>query len=187
MEDLSRELSPRSLKVLLASLKSDEELAKELKKVLEDLGISVNRFSTLSGIPLSTIKKILRGKGGVTLLTLRKVLKALELMEEGPKKPFVAVIAAVTTLSKLRSLTLKLQDRVVAIKEYGVSTLDEAIKAALRAQSDGAAAIVCAPIVAYIIKDFVTVPIVTLDVCYEDIERAIKIAAEKTIERLKGS
>ncbi|MEM0241297.1 MAG: helix-turn-helix domain-containing protein [Candidatus Nezhaarchaeales archaeon] len=186
MEKRLRDLGSRSLRVLLASLKSDEELAKELKRILEDLGISVSKFSSLSGVPLSTIKKILRGRGGVTLSTLRKVLKAIELVEEGPKKPFVAIIAAVTTLSRLRSLTLKLQDRIITIKEYGVSTLDEAIKAALRAQSDGAAAIVCAPIVAYLIKDFVTIPIVTLDVCYEDMERAIKIAAEKIIERSKG-
>lgn len=183
MEEQLRGLGPRSLKILLASLKSDEELAKELRRVLEDLGISVSRFSTISGIPLSTIKKILRGQGGVTLSTLRKALKAVELLDGGPKKPFVAIIAAVTTLSRLRSLTLRLQERIIAVKEYGVSTLDEAIKAALRAQSDGAAAIVCAPIVAHFIKDVVSVPIVTLDVCDEDIERAIKIAAEKIGEK----
>lgn len=183
MEDWLRGSGSRSLRVLLASLKSDEELAKELKRTLEDFGVSVNKFSTLSGIPLSTVKKILRGQGGVTLSTLRKILKAVEMVEGGPRKPFVAIIAAVTTLSKLRSLALRLQDRVITIREYGVSTLDEAIKAALRAQNDGAAAIVCAPIVAHLIKDLVSIPIVTLDVCYEDIERAVKIAAEKMIER----
>jgi len=177
------ELSPRCLNLLIASLKSDEELAKELKKVLGDMGMSASRFSKMSGIPLSTIKKILRGRGGVTLSTLRKILRAIELIEGKPVKPFVAVIAAVTTLSKLRSLTLKLQDQVVTVKEYGVSTLDEAIKASLRAQSDGATAIVCAPIVAHLIKDVVSIPIVTLDVCYEDIERAVKTAAQKIIER----
>jgi len=177
------ELSPRCLNLLLASLKSEEELAKELKKVLDELGVSVSRFSKMSGIPPSTIKKVLRGRGGVALSTLRKILKAIELIEGKPAKPFVAVVAAVTTLSKLRSLAFKLQDQVVAVKEYGVSTLDEAVKASLRAQGDGAAAIVCAPIVAHLIKDVVSIPIVTLDVCYEDIERAVKTAAQKIIER----
>lgn len=184
MKDLSHELSSRSLRVLLASLKSDEELAKELKRTLEDLGISINKFSALSGIPLSTIKRALRGRG-VTLSTFRKILRTVELVEGGPKKPFIAVVAAVTTLTRLRSLALRLQDRVIAIKEYGVSTLDEAIKAALRAQTDGAAAIVCAPIVAHLIKDLVSVPIVTLDVCSEDLERAVRIAAEKITEGSK--
>ncbi|MEM0320038.1 MAG: helix-turn-helix domain-containing protein, partial [Candidatus Nezhaarchaeales archaeon] len=109
MKDQLRGLGSRSLRVLLASLKSDEELAKELKKVLEERGISISKFSTLSGVPISTLKKVLRGKGGVTLSTLRKILKAMELVEEGPEKPFVAIIAAVTTLSRLRSLALKLQ------------------------------------------------------------------------------
>lgn len=166
---------------MAASLRSDAELAKELRRVLEDLGMSASRFSKISGIPLSTIKKVLRGRGGVTLSTLRKILRAIELIEGRSAKPFVAIVAAVTTLSKLRSLTLKLQDQVVAIREYGVSTLDEAIKASLRAQSDGAAAIVCAPIVAHLIKDVVSIPIVTLDVCDEDVERAVKIAAQKII------
>lgn len=187
MENRLRSLGSRSLRLLLASLRSDEELARELRGVLEDFGISANKFSTISGIPLSTVKKILRGQGGVTLSTLRKVLRAVELLGGGPKKPFVAIIAAVTTLSKLRSLAFRLQDRIIAIKEYGISTLDEAIKAALRAQSDGAAAIVCAPIVAHFIKDIVSIPIVTLDVCDEDIERAIKIAAGKISEGLGGA
>ena len=183
MRPLLHELSPRCLNLLVASLKSDEELAKELKKILDDLGVSTSRFSKMSGMPLSTIKKVLSGRGGVTLSTLRKILRAIELIEGKPTKPFVAIIAAVTTLSKLRTLALKLQDQVVAIKEYGVSTLDEAIKASLRAQSDGAAAIVCAPIVAHLIKDVVSIPIVTLDVCGEDIERALRIAAQKVLER----
>jgi len=168
---------------LAASLRSDAELAKELRRVLEDLGMSASRFSKISGIPLSTLKKVLRGRGGVTLSTLRKILKAIELIEGRPAKPFVAVIAALTTLSKLRSLTLKLQDQVIMVREYGVLTLDEAIKASLRAQSDGAVAIVCAPIVAHLIKDVVSIPIVTLDVCNEDIERAVKVAAQKIIEQ----
>ena len=168
---------------MAASLRSDAELAKELRRVLEDLGMSASRFSKISGIPLSTLKKVLRGRGGVTLSTLRKILKAIELIEGRPAKPFVAVIAALTTLSKLRSLTLKLQDQVIMVREYGVLTLDEAIKASLRAQSDGAVAIVCAPIVAHLIKDVVSIPIVTLDVCNEDIERAVKVAAQKIIEQ----
>jgi len=167
------------LSLLVASLKSDEELAKELKRTLDSLGVSAGRFSKLSGIPLSTIKKVLSGRGGITLSTLRKILKAMEMMEGKPAKPFVAVIAAVTTLSKLRYPALKLQDQVVEVRGYGVSTLDEAIKASLRAQSDGAAAIICAPIVAHLIKDLVSLPIVTLDICDEDIERAVRIAAQK--------
>jgi len=79
----------------------------------------------------------------------------------------------------LRYPALKLQDQVVEVRGYGVSTLDEAIKASLRAQSDGAAAIICAPIVAHLIKDLVSLPIVTLDICDEDIERAVRIAAQK--------
>jgi predicted transcriptional regulator len=182
MESSSLRLSSRCSNILAASLRSDAELAKELRRVLDDLGISASKFSKMSGIPLSTIKKVLRGRSGVTLSTLRKILKAIELVEERPAKPFVAVIAAITTLSKLRYLALKLQDQVVEVRGYGVSTLDEAIKASLRAQSDGAAAIVCAPIVAHLIKDLVSVPIVTLDICDEDIERAVRIAAQKVTE-----
>jgi predicted transcriptional regulator len=183
MESSSLRLSSRCSNILAASLRSDAELAKELRRVLDELGISASKFSKMSGIPLSTIKKVLRGRGGVTLSTLRKILRAIEQIEGRSAKPFVAVIAAVTTLSKLRSLSFKFQEQVVAVKEYGVSSLDEAIKASLRAQSDGAAAIVCAPIVAQLIKDVVSIPIVTLDVCGEDIERAVRTAVQKVTER----
>jgi predicted transcriptional regulator len=183
MEHLSYRLSPRCSSILAASLRSDAELAKELRRVLDDLGVSASKFSKISGIPLSTIKKVLRGRGGVTLSTLRKILKAIELIEGKPAKPFVAVVAAVTTLSKLRPLALEPQGQVVEVRGYGVSTLDEAIKASLRAQNDGAAAIVCAPIVAHLIKDLVSIPIVTLDICDEDIERAVKVAAQRITER----
>ncbi|MHC1628312.1 MAG: PrpR N-terminal domain-containing protein [Candidatus Nezhaarchaeales archaeon] len=180
-------LSPSASRILSAALKSDEELASELKKVLSDLRLSIDRFSKLSGIPSSTIKKILKAQGGITLSTLRKILNAIESIEGGPKTPFIAVIAAVTTLSKVRSLSLKFQDLTVMVKEYGVSTLDEAIKAALKAQSEGAAIIVCAPIVAQFIKDLISIPIVTLDVCNEDLERAVKIAAEKIVKKAEGA
>jgi predicted transcriptional regulator len=80
-------------------------------------------------------------------------------------------------------LALEPQGQVVEVRGYGVSTLDEAIKASLRAQNDGAAAIVCAPIVAHLIKDLVSIPIVTLDICDEDIERAVKVAAQRITER----
>jgi len=176
-------LSPSASRILTAALKSDDELASELKKVLSDLRLSIDKFSKLSGIPSSTIKKILKAQGGITLSTLRKILSAIESIEGAPKAPFIAVIAAVTTLSKVRLLSFKFQDLMITIKGYGISTLDEAIKAALKAQSEGAAIIVCAPIVAQLIKDLISIPIVTLDVCNEDLERAVKMAAEKIAKK----
>ncbi len=175
-------LSPIASKILLAALRSDEELANELKRALSDLRLSIDKFSKISGIPSSTIKKILKAQGGITLSTLRKILNAIESIESAPKAPFIAVIAAVTTLSKVKLTSLRLHDFTIKVKEYAVSTLDEAIKAALKAQSEGAAIIVCAPIVAQFIKDLISIPIVTLDVCNEDLERAVKMAAEKIVK-----
>ncbi|MDI9619454.1 MAG: hypothetical protein QFX33_01320 [Candidatus Nezhaarchaeota archaeon] len=182
-------LAPTASKILLAALNSDEELAREMKAFLDNFQLSVDKFSRLSGMPSSTIKKILKARGGITLSTLRKILETINAMEKMPDVPFIAVIAAVTTLSKVRALSVRLQQATIVVREYGVSTLDDAIKAALKAQSEGAAAIVCAPIVAHLIKDVVSIPIVTLDVCDEDLERAVKIAAEKvaTEARRMGS
>ncbi|MCS7139782.1 MAG: transcriptional regulator [Candidatus Nezhaarchaeota archaeon] len=172
-------LSPSAYGVLWAALRSDKELADELRKVLEELRLSIERFSKVAGIPSSTLKKVLRAQGGITLSTLRRILSAISLVEGSPKTPFVAVIAALTTLSRVKMLSVKYQDTVIAVKGYGVSTIDEAIRAALRAQREGASVIVCAPIVAQFIKDLVSMPIVTVEVCDEDLERAIRIAAEK--------
>ncbi|RLF08926.1 MAG: transcriptional regulator [Thermoprotei archaeon] len=164
---------------------SDESLASSLRESLRELGITLSDFSRMSKIPLSTLKKVLAARGGISLSTLRAIVTAISKLEGKHVEPFIAVIAAVTTLSKVKLTALRLQDMVVKVREYGVSTLDEAIKASLKAQFEGAAVIVCAPVVAHFIKDLVSIPIVTLDVCEEDLDKAVRAAAEKLTRRVK--
>ncbi|MFA7186049.1 MAG: hypothetical protein WC082_14205, partial [Victivallales bacterium] len=65
----------------------------------------------------------------------------------------------------------------VILREYPVNTVEDAIIAAVRAERDGALAVVCAPIVAPTVEKILTIPV----------SRVIPtVSIIKAIERLEG-
>jgi predicted transcriptional regulator len=64
------------------------------------------------------------------------------------------------------------------VREYPVHTIVDAIIAAVRAEREGAIAIVCAPIVSSIIEQLVHIPVATI-IPRESVQRAIELAARK--------
>jgi len=48
------------------------------------------------------------------------------------------------------------------IKEYSVTNIEEVFIQSIRAERDGASALVCAPIVSSIVEKVVTIPVVTI-------------------------
>jgi predicted transcriptional regulator len=55
--------------------------------------------------------------------------------------------------------TMTVGGRTVKIREYPISTVEDAIIAAVRAERDGALAIVCAPIIAVTVKKILRIPV----------------------------
>jgi predicted transcriptional regulator len=72
----------------------------------------------------------------------------------------------------------KVEERLITIKEYPATSIEEAIVAAVRAERDGAVAIVCAPITCPTIEKILHIP-VTKIIPKSSLEDAIDLAARK--------
>ena len=94
---------------------------------------------------------------------------------EPEESHFIAVVASNMVVENLPK-TIDLDGLTVSIREYPVSTVEDAIIAAVRAERDGALGVVCAPIVAPTIEKILAIPV----------SRAIPYASIlKAIDRLK--
>ncbi len=141
-------------------LREDGGFQKAFRSILDDeLGMSLNEFCQLSGISQSTMYKILEDKREPNLRTVRQVIKALKILMEADDSHFIAVIASTTVVENLPR-TIEMEGGVVInVREYPVSTVEDAIIAAVRAERDGALGVVCAPIVAPTIEKILAIPV----------------------------
>ena len=143
-------------------LKEEGGFQKALRDVLEnDLDMTVNEFCRVSGIPQSTMYKILEEKREPNLRTVRMIVKAVKALSEPAAEEYIAVIASHVVFENL-DRSIDVNGRTVRLKEYPVATVEDAIIAAVRAERDGALAIVCAPIVAPTVEKTVSIPVSTV-------------------------
>ena len=146
--------------LIAGMLREDGGFQKAFRSILDDeLGMSLNEFCQLSGISQSTMYKILEDKREPNLRTVRQVIKALKILMEADDSHFIAVIASTTVVENLPR-TIEMEGGVVInVREYPVSTVEDASIAAVRAERDGALGVVCAPIVAPTIEKILAIPV----------------------------
>ncbi len=146
--------------LIAGMLREDGGFQKAFRSILDDeLGMSLNEFCQLSGISQSTMYKILEDKREPNLRTVRQVIKALKILMEADDSHFIAVIASTTVVENLPK-TIEMEGGLtINIREYPVSTLEDAIIAAVRAERDGALGVVCAPIVAPTVERILSIPV----------------------------
>ena len=122
-------------------LREDGGFQKAFRSILDDeLNMSLNEFCQLSGISQSTMYKILEDKREPNLRTVRQVIAFTTVLENLPK-------------------SIDMDGLTVNVREYPVSTVEDAIIAAVRAERDGALGVVCAPIVAPTIEKILSIPV----------------------------
>ncbi|MDO5862351.1 MAG: helix-turn-helix domain-containing protein [Thermoplasmata archaeon] len=162
--------------LIAGMLREDGGFQKAFRSILDDeLNMSLNEFCQLSGISQSTMYKILEDKREPNLRTVRQVIKSLKIIMGPEDSRFIAVVANTMTLENLPK-TIDMDGLTVSIREYPVSTVEDAIIAAVRAERDGALGVVCAPIVAPTIEKILAIPV----------SRAIpSTSVIKAIDRLK--
>jgi len=166
-------------RLMRAALTSDEEFVAALDNLLRhDLRISVRELSLQSGIAQSSLYKILHGKRSPNLSTLRAIIRALKTMYHVGEEDFIGLIAARQVLESVEERVTDIDGQRRRVREYPVHTIEDAIVAAVRAEREGASAIVCAPIVSSVIEQLVHVPVATI-VPRESVQRAIELAARK--------
>lgn len=145
--------------LIAGMLREDGGFQKAFRNILDDeLDMSLNEFCQLSGISQSTMYKILEDKREPNLRTVRQVIKALRVLMEPDDSHFIAVIAFTAVLEGLPK-TIDFDGLTVTIREYPVSTVEDAIIAAVRAERDGALGVVCAPIVAPTVEKILSIPV----------------------------
>ncbi|MDD1674085.1 MAG: helix-turn-helix domain-containing protein [Methanomicrobiales archaeon] len=166
-------------RLLRGALVSDEQFVAALAEILKhDLRISVRELSEQSGIAQSSLYKILHGKRSPNLTTLRAVIRALRSFYRMGEEEFIGVIAARPVLEGIVERMTDVDGKKVRVREYPVQTIEDAIIAAVRAEREGAAGIVCAPIVSGTIEQLVHIPVATI-IPKESMTRAIELAARK--------
>jgi len=125
----------------------------------EELKMSLNEFCRVSNISQSTMYKILEEQREPNLRTVRQIYRALKTIYTENDEKFVAVIAAPTFMSDVPRTLDTVTIGTVNVKEYAVSNVEDAIIASVKAERDGAIAIICAPIVSETIIKISRIPV----------------------------
>ena len=148
--------------LITGMLKEEGGFQKALKDVLEnDLGMTVNEFCRQTNVSQSTMYKILEEKREPNLRTVRMIIKAIRSLQDNDSDDYIAVIASHIVFENLEK-RIEVNGRTVVMKEYPVATVEDAIIASVRAERDGALAIICAPIVAPTVEKIVSIPVSTV-------------------------
>ena len=145
--------------IISSMLREEGGFQKAFKSMLdEELEMSLSEFCSISGISQSTMYKILEENREPNLRTIRLIIHALNVINRSDDENFVAVIASSTFFESLPKV-MEVEGRTIQIREYPISTVEDAIIAAVRAERDGALAIVCAPIIAVTVKKILRIPV----------------------------
>lgn len=165
--------------LIKAAVESDEAFIKEFARIIkEELRMTAAEFSEKSGIPASTIYKLLSGHREPNIKTLRQIVAIIRKIEGTEKAEFIAVIAARPVLDYITEKKLKVGGRLLTIREYSATSMEEAIIAAIKAERDGAKALVCAPIVSTTVEKVLHIPVATI-MPRDSLIAAIELAAKK--------
>ncbi|MCL2510076.1 MAG: helix-turn-helix domain-containing protein [Methanomassiliicoccaceae archaeon] len=145
--------------IISSMLREEGGFQKAFRNMLdEELEMTLSEFCAMSGISQSTMYKILEEGREPNLRTIRMIIHALNVITKSDDENFVAVIASSTFMESLPK-TMEVENRKVTIREYPISTVEDAIIASVRAERDGALGIVCAPIIAVTVKKILRIPV----------------------------
>lgn len=178
------EESRPSEELLNAALESNEKFGMVLRSTMKKIGISAREISEGSGIPMSTINKIIYEGRDLRLSTLREILRFLQSKERSQEGDLViGIIAARASLDVFAKNKITVKGKSIVIKEYPANSIEDAIISAIKAERDKVNGLICAYIVASIIEKFVRVPIMTIKVDEASITDSISLLAEKIISK----
>ncbi|MGQ9586905.1 MAG: helix-turn-helix domain-containing protein [Thermoplasmata archaeon] len=166
-------------KLQKAALESDETFRQALRETLKSFGWTARELARKAGISPSTVYKIANEERSPSLDILRKILKAVRDAEGLRAGSFIALIVTRRVLDEIVERSVQIGSETVKVREYPAATVEDAIISAIRAERDGAVAVVCAPIVSPTIEKILDIPIATI-VPKDSVTEAIKLAAVKS-------
>ena len=126
-----------------------------LEEELRRRNMTIKELAEQADIPIATLYKISSGEVDVRLSTIKKIVRVLE----PERSPFIAVIAAKFLLDEIEGQEITIKDKVYHIRGYTANSIEECIITAVVAEKEGAAGIICAPILASMVEKIVDVPV----------------------------
>ncbi|PKL59963.1 MAG: transcriptional regulator [Methanomicrobiales archaeon HGW-Methanomicrobiales-4] len=147
-----------------------QEFKVALEEALDRKQMSLKELAELSGLPAATLYKITSGERDPRFSTVKAIVHAFE-----PYDPdMIAIIAAKFLLDAIDTQTIGIDGKKFRVKGYTAHTMEDCIVAAVKAEKEGAAGIICAPILATLIERIVDIPVVLLKPDISSYEEAIK-------------
>ena len=163
---------------LLQSCISDT-FGRQLRETLNALGLSIKAFSRETGIPASTLYKIISEEGkDFRRSTLRQIVVGVRMLEGSDQERVLGIITTRTALDTI-GRTIEVKGETVAIKEFPATTIEEAIIQGVKAEKAGVKGIICGPIAATTLERVVDIPITAFRFDEELLMDAISKLADK--------
>ena len=136
-----------------------ESFGGQLRDTLKGLGLSIKDFSGETGIPASTLYKIISDEGkDFRRSTLRRIVEGVRRLEGTDQERVLGIITTRTALDTI-GRTIDVNGETVAIKEFPATTIEEAIIQGVKAEKAGVKGIICGPIAATTLERVVDIPI----------------------------
>jgi len=165
--------------LLDSAIESNEAFSEKLKLVMKQMGISSKELSEGSGVPLSTLNKILYQERDLRLSTMRDLLKFIRTVTTPKADIVIGIIATRTALDTITKHQISVKGKKILLKEYPSSSIEDVIINAIKAERDKVSGIVCATIVANLIEKFLRVPIMSVKLEESNFLESVSILVDK--------
>jgi predicted transcriptional regulator len=139
-----------------------ESFGEKLKECIGKLGKNIKEFSEESGIPKSTLYKIISNEEkDFRRSTLRQIIDTVKKLEGYGQE---MVIGIITTRGALDTIdrNFVIDGKTVKVNEYPATTIEEEIIQGVRAEKEGVKGLICGPIAATTLEKVVDIPITAL-------------------------
>ena len=148
-------------------------------ETLRELGLNVKQFSEATGIPRSTLYKIVSDEDkDFRKSTLKRIIEGVKRFEADGTENVIGVITSRSALDTVGQ-RVDIDGKMVRIKEFPATTIEESIIQGVRAEKEGVLGIICGPIAATTLEKVVDIPITALRFEEGPLMNAIKKLAEK--------
>ena len=139
-----------------------ENFGEELKGTIAKLGKNIKEFSEESGIPKSTLYKIVSNEEkDFRRSTLKQIVETVKRLEGYGQENIIGIITTRGALDMIGK-SFEFGGKVVKVKEYPATTIEEEIIQGIRAEKEGVRGLICGPIAATTLEKIVDIPIVAL-------------------------
>lgn len=152
----------KSDELLKAAMTSQAKFRGKLRDILTEIGLNIRDFCEKADIPENTLYKIASEDRDIRVSTLRTIYQTIKKLEGREETSFIALITTRNVLDSIKQRDFKINEEEIMLRDYPAITIEEVIRSAVRAEKDGAKAIICGPIAATTIEKIVDIPVAAI-------------------------